>query len=160
VGEVKVGIITSSDSCAAGTREDLSGKALAALCDERGWAVVDYHVCADDEESLSVSMQEIADSGRANVILTTGGTGLGPRDVTPEATIAVCDRLAPGIAEHIRSESVKVTGRAILSRGVSGLRGSTLIINLPGSEKAVRESFAFVAGQLEHAVDMMAGGGH
>jgi molybdopterin adenylyltransferase len=160
VGEIRIGVITSSDSCAEGTRDDLSGKALAAMCEERGWLVVDYHVCPDDQEALSISMQEIADSGRANIIFTTGGTGLGPRDVTPEATIAVCDRMAPGIAEHIRAESTRVTGRAILSRGASGVRGTTLIINLPGSEKAVRESFAFVADQLEHAVEMIAGGGH
>lgn len=160
MGEIRIGVITSSDSCYGGDREDVSGKVLAALCEERGWAVVDYHVCPDDQESLSVSLQEMADSDRADVVLTTGGTGLGPRDVTPEATIAVCDRLAPGIAEHIRAESVKVTPRAILSRGVAGVRGTTLIVNFPGSERAVRESFAFIADQLEHAVEMMAGGGH
>jgi molybdopterin adenylyltransferase len=160
MGEIRVGVITSSDSCHDGSREDVSGKVIAALCEERGWIVVDYHLCPDDQECLSVSLQEMADSGRADVILTTGGTGLGPRDVTPEATIGVCERLAPGIAEHIRAESSKVTGRAMLSRGVAGIRGTTLIINFPGSEKAVRESFAFVADQLEHAVSMMAGGGH
>lgn len=160
MSELRIGIITSSDSCFAGTREDLSGKALAALCEARGWNVIDYHVCQDDQESLSVSMQEMADSRRVDVVLTTGGTGFGPRDVTPEATIGVCDRMAPGIAEHIRVESGRVTPRAMLSRGVAGLRGTTLIINFPGSEKAVRESFGFVVEQLEHAVEMMAGGGH
>ena len=160
MGEIRIGVITSSDSCYGGDREDVSGKVLAALCEERGWTVVDYHVCPDDQESLSVSLQEMADSDRAEVVLTTGGTGLGPRDVTPEATIAVCDRLAPGIAEHLRAESAKVTPRAMLSRGVAGIRGTTLIINFPGSEKAARESFAFIADQLEHAVEMIAGGGH
>jgi molybdopterin adenylyltransferase len=160
MGEIRVGIITASDSCHGGDREDVSGRVLAGLCEARGWIVIDYHVCPDDHESLSVSLQEMADSNRADVVLTTGGTGLGPRDVTPEATMAVCERLAPGIAEHLRAESGKVTPRAMLSRGVAGVRGTTLIINFPGSEKAVRESFEFVAGQLEHAVDMIAGGGH
>jgi molybdopterin adenylyltransferase len=160
MGEIRIGVITSSDSCHDGSREDVSGKVLAALCEERGWVVVDYHVCPDDQECLSVSLQEMADSDRADVVLTTGGTGLGPRDVTPESTMAVCERLAPGIAEHLRAESGKVTPRAMLSRGVAGIRGTTLIINFPGSEKAVRESFAIIADQLEHAVEMIAGGGH
>jgi molybdopterin adenylyltransferase len=109
MGEIRVGVITSSDSCHDGSREDVSGKVIAALCEERGWIVADYHVCPDDQECLSVSLQEMADSGRANIVLTTGGTGLGPRDVTPESTMAVCERLAPGIAEHLRAESAKIT---------------------------------------------------
>jgi molybdopterin adenylyltransferase len=160
VAELRIGVITSSDSCHEGSREDTAGKAIASMCEERGWVVVDYHVCPDDQESLGVSLVEMADSDRADVIFTTGGTGMGPRDVTPEATIAVSERIVPGIAEHLRSESAKLTGRAMLSRGVAAMRGRTLIINFPGSEKAVRESFAFVADQLEHAVLMMAGGGH
>jgi molybdopterin adenylyltransferase len=160
VAELRIGVITSSDSCHEGSREDTAGKAIASMCEERGWVVVDYHVCPDDQESLGVSLVEMADSDRADVIFTTGGTGMGPRDVTPEATIAVSERIVPGIAEHLRSESAKLTGRAMLSRGVAAMRGRTLIINFPGSEKAVRESFAFVADQLEHAVQMMAGGGH
>jgi molybdopterin adenylyltransferase len=160
MAELRIGVITSSDSCHEGSREDTAGKAIAAMCEERGWVVVDYHVCPDDQEALGVSLVEMADSDRADMIFTTGGTGLGPRDVTPEATIAVSERMVPGIAEHLRSESAKVTGRAMLSRGVAAMRGRTLIVNFPGSEKAVRESFAFVADQLEHAVQMMAGGGH
>lgn len=160
MADLRIGIITSSDSCHEGSREDTAGKALAALCEARGWIVVDYHVCPDDQESLGVSIVEMAESDRVDVVFTTGGTGLGPRDVTPEATLAVSERVVPGIAEHIRAESVRVTGRAILSRGVAALRGRTLIINLPGSEKAARESFGFIADQLEHAVEMMAGGGH
>lgn len=158
--ELRIGVVTSSDSCAQGERDDLSGRALIALTEARGWTVCNYHVCADDCESLSASIIEMADVDRADVVFTTGGTGFGPRDVTPEATAAVCDRMAPGIAEHIRARSMEVTPRAMLARGAAGLRGSTLVINLPGSEKAVRESFAFVADQLEHAVAMMAGGGH
>lgn len=160
MAELKIGIITSSDSCSAGDREDLSGRALMDLVVERGWHVCNYHVCADDAESISASIIEMADLDHCDVVLTTGGTGFGPRDVTPEATLAVCVRNAPGVAEHIRSESSKVTPRAMLSRGAAALRGTTLVINLPGSEKAARESFGFVAGQLEHAVEMMAGLGH
>ncbi len=160
MAELSIGVVTSSDSCHQGTRQDTSGKALAELCQERGWVICDYAVCPDDEECLVASISEMADVHCADVILTTGGTGFAPRDVTPEATMAACERLAPGIAEHLRSESMKVTRRAMLSRGVAGIRGSTLVINMPGSEKAVRESFAFIADQLEHAVEMMAGGGH
>lgn len=160
VAELRIGIITSSDSCRAGSRDDLSGKALAAMCEARGWVVADYHVCPDDQEALGVSLVEMCDSDHADVVFTTGGTGFGPRDCTPEATLAIGERVVPGIAEHIRARSAAITPRAILSRGVCVLRGRTLIINLPGSEKAVRESFAFVADQLEHAVEMMAGGGH
>lgn len=157
---LRVGIVTSSDSCTAGRREDTSGPALASLVEERGWVNVGYRLCADEADDLATAIINLADVERADVVLTTGGTGFGPRDVAPEATMRVCDRMAPGIAEHIRAESAKITPRAMLSRGASGLRGRTIVINLPGSEKAARESFGFVAGQLEHAVEMLAGGGH
>lgn len=157
---LRVAVITSSDSCAAGVKGDGSGPALSELVTERGWEVVGYRLCADDVAELSAAIVELADVHHADVILTTGGTGFSLRDVAPEATIAVCDRMAPGIAEYIRAESVKVTKRAILSRGVAGLRGTTLVINVPGSVKAARESFGFIADQLEHAVEMIAGGGH
>jgi len=160
MAELRVGIITSSDSCVAGTRQDGSGPALEELVRGRGWIVAGTRLCADDATALAAAIVDLADVEQADVVLTTGGTGFGPRDVTPEATLAVCDRLAPGIAEHLRSESGKVTGRAMLSRGVSALRGRTLVVNLPGSVKAVRESFGFIADQFEHAVMMMAGGGH
>lgn len=157
---LRVGIITSSDSCAAGVKQDGSGPALEQLIRDRGWDVAGYRLCADDREALSAAIIELADHEGADVIFTTGGTGFSLRDVAPEATMAVCDRMAPGIAEHIRAESAKVTARAILSRGVAGLRGTTLVINVPGSMKAARESFGFVADQLEHAVEMIGGGGH
>lgn len=157
---IRVGIITSSDSCSRGERRDGSGPALAELVRTRGWDVVAYQVCPDDFDELADAMRDMADEEHADVVLTTGGTGFGPRDVTPEATMDACDRMAPGIAEYIRAESLQITGRAMLSRGVAGLRGRTLIINLPGSMKAARESFDFVADQLEHAVEMMAGEGH
>jgi molybdopterin adenylyltransferase len=157
---LSIGIVTSSDSCAAGTRADGSGPALAGLVEERGWTIAGYRLCADDGDALAAAIIELADIEGADVVLTTGGTGFGPRDVAPEVTALVCERMAPGIAEHIRAESAKVTPRAMLSRGAAGLRGRTLVINLPGSVKAARESFSFVADQLEHAVLMMAGGGH
>jgi molybdenum cofactor synthesis domain-containing protein len=157
---LRIGIVTSSDSCALGTREDSSGPALQQLATERGWVIAGYRLCADDAEALGAAIIDLADVESADVIFTTGGTGFGPRDVAPEVTQLVCDRMAPGIAEHIRAESAKVTGRAMLSRGASGLRGRTIVINLPGSVKAARESFGFVADQLEHAVSMAAGGGH
>ena len=157
---LRIGIITSSDSCAAGSRADGSGPALVELAEARGWTTAGYRLCADDRIALSSAIIELADVEQADVIFTTGGTGFSPRDVAPEATIDACDRLAPGIAEHIRAQSAKVTSRAILSRGVAGLRGRTLVINVPGSVKAARESFGFVADELEHAVEMMAGGGH
>jgi molybdenum cofactor synthesis domain-containing protein len=157
---LRIGIVTSSDSCSAGTRVDGSGPELAALSQARGWEIAGYRLCADDADSLAAAIIELADVESADVILTTGGTGFSPRDVAPEVTARVCDRMAPGIAEHIRAESSKVTPRAMLSRGAAGLRGRTLVINLPGSLKAARESFGFVADQLEHAVLMAAGGGH
>ncbi len=160
MAELRVGVITCSDSRAAGDAEDTSGQALIELIGERGWVVSAYHVCQDDTESIVTSIIDMADLEESDVVLTTGGTGLGPRDVTPEATLIACDRAVPGIAEAIRAESARITKRAMLSRGVAAQRGGTLVINLPGSEKAVREAFEMVADQLEHAVEMMAGGGH
>ncbi|MDZ4168570.1 MAG: MogA/MoaB family molybdenum cofactor biosynthesis protein [Coriobacteriia bacterium] len=158
--ELRVGVLTSSDTRSSGEAEDTAGKALIELVEARGWLVVAYHVCPDDVECLSSSLMEMADREEADVVITCGGTGIGPRDVTPEATRAIADREVPGIAEFVRAESLRVTPRAMLSRGVAAQRGRTLIVNMPGSEKAARETFGFVADQLEHAVDMMAGGGH
>ena len=157
---MKFGILTCSDTRAAGDAEDTAGKALIDLVEERGWLVIAYHICPDEDECIAGSLIEMADVDEVDVILTCGGTGFSPRDITPEATERVSDRRAPGIAEYIRAESLKITPRASLSRGTAGLRGTTLIINMPGSEKAARESFGFIADQLEHAVEMMAGGGH
>ena len=157
---IRTAIVTCSDRCSKGEAEDTSGPELQMLVQERGWYVVDYRVVPDEREQIADIMVELADELRVDLILTTGGTGLGPRDVTPEATFDVSDRDVPGIAEHIRAESMKVTGRAMLSRAVSTMRGSTLIVNLPGSLKAVREAFGFFADQVEHAVEMAAGGGH
>jgi molybdenum cofactor synthesis domain-containing protein len=157
VSELRIAILTSSDT--RSEAEDTAGRALGQLIAERGWTLAEYRLTPDDRETIEAAIAEMADAG-ADIVLTCGGTGLGPRDVTPEATLAVCDRSVPGIAEHIRAESLKVTGRAMLSRATSAARGRTLVINLPGSEKAARECFGFVADQFEHAVAMMAGQGH
>jgi molybdenum cofactor synthesis domain-containing protein len=158
VTTLRVGILTSSDTRTEQT--DTSGAALRGLCDERGWEVAAYAIVPDDRQAIADVLVRMADVDGCDVVLTTGGTGLGPRDVMPETTLSVADRAVPGIAEGIRSGSLKITDRAMLSRGTSAQRGSTLIVNLPGSEKAARESFGFIAGVLEHAAEMMAGGGH
>lgn len=160
MASLKIGVLTSSDTRAAGGAEDTSGKALIALSEARGWTVAAYRVVPDELDEIAVALVEMADGDGCDVIFTTGGTGLSPRDVVPEVTLQVCDREVPGIGQVIRGESLKITNRAMISRGTAGQRGKTLIINLPGSEKAVRESFGFVADVLEHAVEMMAGGGH
>ncbi|MCE5204422.1 MAG: MogA/MoaB family molybdenum cofactor biosynthesis protein [Coriobacteriales bacterium] len=157
---LRIGVLTSSDTRSAGEAEDTSGKAIISLAEDRGWLVSAYHVVPDEVDHLRAAMVEMTDVDEVDVLLTTGGTGLGPRDVCPEVTLELADREVPGIAEAIRLESLKITKRAMLSRAVAAQRGRTLIINLPGSEKAVREAFDVIAGQLEHAVEMMAGGGH
>jgi len=159
VGEkLRIGVLTCSDT--RGEAEDTAGRSLIGLCEERGWEIVGYQVVPDDRAVIGAALIEMSDEAGADVIFTCGGTGLSLRDVTPEATRDVASRDVPGIAEHIRAESLRITKRAMLSRGVAAQRGTTLVINLPGSEKAARESFAFVSDQLEHAVAMIAGGGH
>ena len=157
---LSVGIITCSDTRAAGDAEDTAGPALLALVEARGWEVAGYEIVPDDREVIARMIVSMADEAGADVVLTCGGTGLGPRDVTPEATGDVCERDVPGIAEHVRAQSLAITARAMLSRAAARQRGTTLVINMPGSEKAARETFGFVADQLEHAVERMAGGGH
>ena len=157
---LRVGVITCSDRCSCGEAVDTSGPALAALCAERGWATLPVLCVADDRATIASAIVAMADEQQVDLLLTTGGTGLGPRDITPEATLDVCQREAQGIAEAIRADSLRVTGRAMLSRGRAAVRGTTLVVNLPGSEKAARETFAAFADQVEHAVQMMAGGGH
>lgn len=155
---LRIAILTCSDT--RSEAEDTAGAALRALIEARGWEFVAYAICPDEEACISETLIEMADVKQVDVVLTCGGTGFGPRDITPEVTERVAGRRAPGIAEYIRAESLRITPRAMLSRGTAGVRGTTLIVNLPGSEKAARESFGFVADQLEHAVEMMAGGGH
>ena len=156
----RIAVLTVSDSCVAGTREDGSGKALQECVSARSCQVCGYRIVPDEIEQIKEALIELADQVGADVILTTGGTGLGPRDVTVEATEEVADRVVPGIAEAIRAEGLKHTANAMLSRGIAVIRGKTLIINLPGSVKGATQSCAVVVGILCHAKDMIAGGGH
>jgi molybdenum cofactor synthesis domain-containing protein len=154
---LRVGVITASDKGARGEREDLSGPILAELVQEIGGVVVEYVVLPDDQVILTERMRHWVDELSLDLILTTGGTGFSLRDVTPEATLAVADRMVPGISEVMRLESLKVTPKAMLSRAVAVLRKQTLIINLPGSPKAVRECFAVIAPALPHGVQILKG---
>lgn len=148
-------VITLSDKGAAGEREDKSGPAIVEELEARGYEVVEKLLLADGTGPLKAQLIRLCDQRQLDLILTTGGTGFTPRDQTPEATLAVADRTAPGIAEAIRAESMKYTKRAMFSRGVSVIRGKTLIINLPGSPKAVRESMEVFLEELPHALDML-----
>jgi molybdenum cofactor synthesis domain-containing protein len=150
-------VITVSDACASGHREDTSGRALVELLTDHGAAVVETVILADDPDPLTHTLRVLCERNDVNLIVTTGGTGLGPRDNTPEATLKVIEREVPGVAEAIRAESLKVTAMAMISRGVCGVCSGTLIVNLPGSPKAVRESFAVIKPVLGHAVDLLAG---
>ncbi len=157
---LKAAILTISDSCAEGKREDLSGKTIQEILVEGSYEICGYQVIADDRDAIKEALCEFVDQIKVDVILTTGGTGLGPRDVTPEATAEVCDRLIPGIAEAIRAKGLKKTNNAMLSRAIAGIRGNTVIVNLPGSPKAVKESLAVILDVLPHAKDMIGGRGH
>ncbi|HKG45196.1 MAG TPA: MogA/MoaB family molybdenum cofactor biosynthesis protein [Pyrinomonadaceae bacterium] len=150
-------VITASDACARGEREDTSGATLVQLLTDLGAEIVATKILPDDLDPLAQVLCEFADRDDVNLIITTGGTGLGPRDNTPEATQRVIEREAPGIAEAIRAESLAATPVAMLSRGTCGVRSGTLIINLPGSPKAVKESFAVIAPVLPHALDLLVG---
>lgn len=154
---IRAAVITVSDACSRGERADDSGAALVELLSEFGAEIIETRILSDDLEPLVQMLESVAGRDDVNLIVTTGGTGLGPRDNTPEATRRVIEREAPGIAEAIRAESLKVTPMAMISRGVAGVASGTLIINLPGSPKAVRESFAVVKPVLAHAVDLLAG---
>ena len=157
MSKINAVVITASDACARGEREDASGAALVQLLTGLGAEVVATKILSDDLDPLTQSLIDFADRDDVNLIITTGGTGLGPRDNTPEATQRIIEREAPGIAEAIRAESLKVTPMAMISRGISGVRSGTLIVNLPGSPKAVKESFAVIAPVLPHAMDLLAG---
>ncbi len=154
---IKAAVITASDACSRGDRQDESGAALVELLTDLGAEIVATRIVSDDLDPLTQALREFAERSDVNLIITTGGTGLGPRDNTPEATQRVIEREAPGIAEAIRAESLKATPMAMLSRGVCGVCSGTLIVNLPGSPKAVRESFAVIAPILPHALDLLAG---
>lgn len=153
---LEAAVITASDKGARGEREDKSGDKAEAMLKEAGYAKVHRTLLPDEKEELAAKMREFADLGIA-LILTTGGTGFSPRDVTPEATLAVCERLAPGIPEAMRALSLKITPRAMLSRAAAGIHKRSLIVNLPGSPKAVEECLGFILPSLAHGLEILRG---
>lgn len=156
----RAAVLTISTRCAREGREDVSGPTLQKLCREAGFEVQEAGIVADQKELIRDTLLCFCEDRRVDIVLTTGGTGPGPLDLTPEVTASICDRIIPGIGELMRAEGGKKTMRAYLSRGIAGIRGNTLIVNLPGSPKAVRESMEAISGLLIHTLKMIAGGGH
>ena len=154
---IRAVVITVSDACSKGEREDTSGKLLVELLGEINAKIIETQIVPDDLDPLRRILQSLSYRGDINLIVTTGGTGFGPRDNTPEATLKAIDRAAPGLAEAMRNETLKNTPMAMISRGVSGICGGTLIVNLPGSPKAVKESFDVIKPVLNHVVNLLAG---
>jgi len=153
----RAAVITLSDKASRGEREDASGPEAVRILKEAGYEIIETILLPDEPEMLKKALCRLADQRQADLVITSGGTGFSPRDRTPEATMAVADRNAPGIAEYIRMKSMEVTSRAMLGRGVSVIRKRTLIINLPGSPKAVKESLGFILGSLEHGLKVLRG---
>ena len=153
----RVAIITSSDTGYRGEREDLSGPAVKEIVEAAGYRVVSMDILPDEREVLATRMAELADKNLAELILTTGGTGFSPRDVMPEATEDIVERRVPGIPEAMRAYSMTITKRAMLSRAAAGIRKQTLIINLPGSPKAVKESLSYIIDALGHGIEILTG---
>lgn len=154
---IKVGILTVSDKGSQGEREDLSGKKIKEIVSEIGGEVKYYKIIPDEQELIKKELIKAVDNMHLDLIFTTGGTGLAKRDVTPDATSEVIEKIVPGISEIIRSESFKKTNRAMLSRAISGIRGECLIINLPGSPKGVKESLEIILEALPHGIDILKG---
>ncbi|MEA2204984.1 MAG: molybdopterin adenylyltransferase [Blastocatellia bacterium] len=155
--QIRAIVITVSDACSRGERADASGEALVHLLTETGAEIVLKEIVSDDLDPLTVKLRAYAERDDVNLVITTGGTGFSPRDNTPEATLAVIERAAPGLAEAMRMETLKHTPMAMISRGVCGIRSGALIVNLPGSPKGVRESFAVIKPVIGHVVDLLAG---
>ena len=153
----RVAIITASDAGHKGEREDLSGPKIIEVIEKFGYKKESYQILPDEQKMLEKAMEELADSGEADLILTTGGTGFSKRDCTPEATRNVIERETPGIPEAMRQMSLSFTKRAMLSRAVAGIRGNTLIVNLPGSPKAVEECLEYILSELDHGLEILLG---
>lgn len=154
----EVGIITISDRSSRGEREDLGGPLLKELIEKEGFEVIKTQIVPDEKEKIVDVLKEFSEDARIALILTTGGTGFSPRDVTPEATIEACERMTPGIPEAMRAFSAKITNRAYLSRAQAGIRKRTLIINFPGSPKAIKENLEAILPFLDHGIEMLRGG--
>ena len=157
---IKVAILTVSDSCSKGQREDISGQTIKDILTEDRFEICRKKIVADEHEKIVNELKHFSDKADIDVVFTTGGTGLGGRDVTPEATASVCERIIPGLGEIMRAEGLKKTKNAILSRGIAGICNRTIVINLPGSPRGIKESLEIILNVLPHAVDMMHGGGH
>jgi molybdenum cofactor synthesis domain-containing protein len=154
---MRAAIVTLSDRCAASERADESGPLISRMLSEAGYQVEAQLLLPDERAQIEAELINLADRRKVNLILTTGGTGFSKRDVTPEATMAVAERVAPGIAEAIRAHSLAITGRAMLGRGVSVIRGTSLIVNLPGSPKAVKESLEYILPHIRHGIEILTG---
>lgn len=154
---MRIAIITSSDTGYAGTREDVSGQVIQEIVEASGYQVVHKVLLPDESTQLSEKMQQLADAGGIDLILTTGGTGCSKRDCMPEATMAIAERMVPGIGEAIRAYSMQFTKRAMLSRGTAAIRKETLIVNLPGSPKAINECLPYILPELVHGIEILTG---
>ena len=157
---MRVAVLTVSDSVSRGERQDRSGPGVAERCRALGWQVVSCEALSDDRAALEKRLAALADSAAVDVVLTTGGTGVGPRDTTPEATAAVCQKILPGLGEIMREKGREKNPRAVLSRAVAGVCKSALIVNLPGSPRGAIESLDVVADLLPHAVEVLRGASH
>ena len=153
----RAAVLTVSDRSFRGERLDGGGPLVAGLLEKAGYAVVEAAIVPDERAQIEAALRKLADSGEVQLIATTGGTGFAPRDVTPEATVSVCERLAPGIPEAMRYASMGITPRAMLSRAQAGIRGGTLIVNLPGSPRAAQENLEAVLPTLEHGLELLTG---
>jgi molybdenum cofactor synthesis domain-containing protein len=157
---MRVAVLTVSDSVSRGEREDRSGPAVAERCRALGWQVDSTEALADDRERLETRLIILADSASVDLIITTGGTGIGPHDITPDATASVCKKILPGIGELMRQKGSEKNRRAVLSRGIAGVRNRALIVNLPGSPRGAVESLDTIAELLPHAIEVLRGASH